>query len=133
MSELEEIRKRKLEGLKKNIVRVKNPSIGPVHVTDATFDSFVRENSICVVDFWAEWCYPCRMLSPIIDEIAKEYAGKASFGKLNVDENPETPKRFGISGIPTLLIFKDGQLTGKIVGAVPKQRIEAELHKLAGI
>lgn len=133
MSELEEIRKRKLEELKKNIGGAKKPSSGPVHLTDATFDSFIRENSISVVDFWAEWCYPCRMLSPIIDEISNEYAGRVSFGKLNVDENPETPKRFGISGIPTLLIFKNGQLVGKMVGAAPKQRIEAELHKIAGV
>ena len=93
----------------------------PVDITDKNFDSFITANRLAVVDFWADWCAPCRAIAPIVKELAREYAGKVVFGKLNVDENPETPTRFGIMGIPTLMIFKNGRPVDTIVGAVPKR------------
>ena len=89
--------------------------------TDKTFASEVLNSSTPVlVDFWAPWCGPCRQLSPIIDEIAKELAGKIEVYKCNVDDNPETPSKFGVRGIPSLMIFKDGKLVDSKVGALPK-------------
>jgi len=89
--------------------------------TDKTFASEVLNSSIPVlVDFWAPWCGPCRQLSPIIDEIAKELAGKIEVYKCNVDDNPETPSKFGVRGIPSLMIFKDGKLFDSKVGALPR-------------
>ena len=89
--------------------------------TDKTFASEVLNSSIPVlVDFWAPWCGPCRQLSPIIDEIAKELAGKIEVYKCNVDDNPETPSKFGVRGIPSLMIFKDGKLVDSKVGALPR-------------
>ena len=82
-----------------------------------------------VIDCWAAWCGPCRMVAPIIDELSKDYAGKVVFGKLNVDENPKTAMRFDIMSIPTLLIMKNGEEVDRIIGAVPKQSMEAKLRK----
>lgn len=80
-----------------------------------------------LVDFWAEWCGPCRMVGPIVDELATEYDGKAVIGKLNVDENPEIAETFGIRSIPTMLVFKGGEIVDKIVGAVPKNTISGKI------
>ena len=99
----------------------------PVEVTDLDFDEQVRRYSLVVVDFWAEWCAPCRAIAPIIKQLAHEYAGKAVFLKLNVDENPRTAARFGIMSIPTLMIFKGGKPVDAIIGAVPKKVIESKL------
>ncbi len=101
----------------------------PVKVTDSDFDSFVSHHSLILVDCWAPWCGPCRLVSPVIDGLAKEYTGKVAFGKLNTDENPQTSGRYGIMAIPTLLIFKNGKQVDQIVGAVPKARIEETLRK----
>ncbi len=91
------------------------------HVTDANFDQEVIKSSIPVlIDFWAPWCGPCKAIAPIVDELAKDYAGKLKVVKINVDDNPETPARYGVRGIPNLLIIKDGQVKEQIVGAVPK-------------
>ncbi len=91
------------------------------HVTDANFDQEVIRSSIPVlIDFWAPWCGPCKAIAPIVDELAKDYAGKLKVVKINVDDNPETPARYGVRGIPNLLIIKDGQVKEQIVGAVPK-------------
>ena len=102
----------------------------PVELTDESFERFIREHELVVVDFWAPWCFPCRMIAPVIEELARDYAGRVAFGKLNVDENPLTPVRFGITGIPTLLFFKRGRLVDRIIGAVPRELIEARLRKL---
>ena len=102
----------------------------PVEVTDATFDQFVKEHPKVVVDCWAAWCAPCRMLSPIIDELSEERAD-TSFAKLDVDHNRTIPMRYGIMSIPTLLYFKDGVLVDKTLGALPKAAIEARLARLA--
>lgn len=100
-----------------------------VEVTDATFDDeVVNSDTPVVVDFWAEWCGPCKMIAPIVEELAGEYEGKVKFTKMDVDSNPKTPMQFGIRGIPTLLIFNEGKAVGQIVGALPKtmlkQRVE---------
>ena len=94
-------------------------------VTDATFDQDVlKANGPVVVDFWAEWCGPCRMISPALEEISSSLGGKVKIVKLNVDENPATTTKYGIMSIPTLMLFKDGQLASRQVGAAPKQKLE---------
>ncbi len=103
----------------------------PVILTDANFKSQVLSASLPVlVDCWAPWCGPCRMVGPIVDELAREFAGRALVGKLNVDENPVTSQGYGIQSIPTLLIFKGGKVVDKIVGAAPKQQIMARLQRV---
>jgi len=101
-------------------------------VTDRDFQAEVIEASKTqpvMVDFWAEWCRPCHMLAPTVDEIAREFSGKLKVLKLNVDENMEAPGRFNIRGIPTLLVFKDGQVVEQVVGAVPKDQVEKVLQR----
>jgi thioredoxin 1 len=102
-----------------------------LHVTDNNFDQEVLHSNIpVVVDFWAEWCGPCRMISPIVEELGKQYEGKVKVVKLNVDENPNSAIRFGIRNIPTILFFKNGQVVDKQVGAVPKRILEEKLLRL---
>jgi len=96
--------------------------------TDSNFDTEIQ-SGVTLVDFWAEWCGPCRRLAPTVDALATEYDGRASVGKMNVDENPNVPGRFMIRGIPTLLIFKNGQLADQIVGLVPKDEIARKLDQ----
>ena len=99
--------------------------------TDQNFSSDVLKSKIPVlVDFWAEWCGPCRMLGPIVEKIAKDYAGKIKVGKMNVDENPDTPGSLGIQGIPTIMIFKNGEMVKRIVGFQPEDRIKGEIDSV---
>jgi len=96
------------------------------HVTDATFKSEVLESSLPVlVDYWAEWCGPCKMVAPILDDIAKDYAGKLKVAKLNIDDNQKTPGEFGVRGIPTLMLFKGGNVEATKVGALSKSQLAA--------
>lgn len=96
-------------------------------LTDATFDSFIESNSVVLVDCWAPWCRPCRMLTPVIEELAEELKGKVAIGKLNTDENQGIAMRFNINAIPTMLIFKDGVMKEPLVGLMPKESIRDHL------
>ncbi|MCC5942340.1 MAG: thioredoxin [Balneolaceae bacterium] len=99
-----------------------------VEFTDSNFSEEVEKSSTPVlVDFWAEWCGPCRMVGPIVDELAGEYDGKVKVGKVNVDHNPEVSVKYGIRSIPALMIFKDGEVVDQIIGAVPKTHIKKQL------
>jgi len=104
---------------------------GPIALSDATFPAEVRKPGAILVDFWAEWCGPCHRVAPVLEEVARARADRLRLGKMNVDENPATPSRFGITSIPTMLLFKDGKLVDGIVGAVPKAEIEALLDRWA--
>jgi len=98
--------------------------------TDANFDREVLQSDIPVlVDFWATWCAPCKAIAPLIDTMAENFAGKLKVGKVNVDENPATPGKYGVRGIPTLIIFKGGAVVDQLVGAVPKSQLEAMIAK----
>jgi thioredoxin 1 len=97
-----------------------------VHVTDDNFESEVLKSSEPVlVDYWADWCGPCKMIAPVLDEIADEYRGRVKVAKLNIDDNPNTPPRYGIRGIPTLMLFKNGEVEATKVGAVSKSQLTA--------
>ena len=102
-----------------------------IELTDANFNETINSDKPVLVDFWAEWCGPCKMIGPLVEELAGDYEGKAVVGKLNVDENPETTARFGVRSIPTLLVFKNGQIVDKQIGAVPKsvlaQKLQAQI------
>ena len=100
------------------------------HVTDATFDADVlKADKPVLVDYWAEWCGPCKMIAPILDEVASAYQGKLTVAKMNVDENAKTPAKYGIRAIPTLIVFKGGQVVEQITGAVSRSIIENALKK----
>lgn len=104
-----------------------------VQVTDANFDESVVNSDIPVVlDFWAPWCGPCRMMEPVLEEVAAEWGGKITVGKVNVDENPATATKYDILSIPTLLVFSGGQVVKKLVGAMPKKRLAEELAPWVG-
>jgi len=126
--ELEKIRFKKLE----EIMHIKHggsssQKIGVIEVFDQNFANIVSKQGVVVIDCWAAWCAPCRMISPVIDDLAKEYAGKILFGKLNVDDNKEVPLNYQIMSVPTILVFKNGILVDRIVGAMPKRLLEARI------
>lgn len=104
-----------------------------IKLTDETFDEIVVQAELpTMVDFWAEWCGPCKAIAPVVEALADEYAGKVQVGKLNVDENPKVASRYSIRGIPTLLIFRNGEVQEQIVGAQPKKAIKQSLDKVVG-
>ena len=103
----------------------------PAEVSDGDFAQEVIKSDIPVlVDFWAPWCGPCKMVAPIVEELAKEFSGRVKFAKINVDENPVTPPAYGIRAIPTLILFKGGEVVEKIVGLLPKDQLKAKLEKV---
>ena len=132
IDELDEIRRKKLEEysnkyLKGEINMEKNLPNTPIRVTDADITQTIKKYKMIVVDCWAPWCGPCRMIGPVIEELAKEMQGKIVFGKLNVDENQMTSMKYNIMSIPTLLVFKDGTLVDRIVGALPKDMLKQKI------
>lgn len=133
MDELEEIKRKKMEKMMNDMNKPKGPAIElpdkPIVVTDATIDAASSQYPILILDCWAEWCGPCRMIAPVLEEMARELKGKAVFGKLNVDENMQTANKYRISAIPTLLIFKNGKLLDKLVGAYPKATLAGKIQK----
>ena len=127
--ELRRIKERKMRELLKEFGERKAMNGEVIHITDSNFSKVVGKNSLVLVDFFADWCMPCRMMAPIVEELAKEYAGKVLVGKINVDENPATADQFQVFSIPTLVIMKSGEEVDRIVGFVPKSQIEARLKK----
>ena len=140
--ELKRIRERKLRRLKRqsagreaegNDQEPVKPSLDePVELTDDTFLETVAKHPNVIVDCWAPWCGPCRLVSPIIEELARDYAGKILFGKLNVDENQTVATQYRIMSIPTLLVFKNSKLVDQIVGAMPKKMLEERIRRTLG-
>ena len=131
--ELQRIREKRMkeimEAKKMNNINNSDWPDEPITVTDADFDELVKKYPFIVIDCWAPWCGPCRMVSPVIEELAKDYTGKIVFGKLNTDENTETAMKFNIMSIPTMLIFKNGELIDRPVGAMPKPLMEESITK----
>ena len=129
--ELERIRQRKLkEMMERRESKPARPvTDSPIEITDSNFNEIVKKDALVVVDCWAAWCGPCRMIGPIIEELAKDYAGKILFGKLNVDSNRKVPLEYQIMSIPTILVFKDGELVDRIMGAMPKRLLEEKITK----
>jgi thioredoxin 1 len=125
--EIERIKKAKIRAMLERAQNQKSTS-KPILLTDSNFHSEIAKHKLIVVDFWAPWCGPCRMVGPIIEELAAEYTGKVAFGKLNVDENAMVPSSFGVRGIPTLIIFKGGKIVDTLVGACSKSHIESKFR-----
>ena len=129
--ELERIKRTKLQEMMGRVAREKKEKTAlskPVEVTDTTFKRVIQSHPLVVVDCWAPWCGPCHIVAPLIEEMARDYAGRILFGKLNVDENREVAMQYQIMGIPTLLVFKDGKLVDRIVGAMPRQVLEPKIN-----
>jgi thioredoxin 1 len=129
--ELEKLRQAKLLEMLKKSKSFEDEALmnKPIEVTDATFNETVQSHSLVVIDCWAAWCGPCRMIAPIIEELAREYAGKVVFGKLYVDKNLAVSMQYQIMRIPTLMVFSHGKLLDKITGALPKPVLEARITR----
>lgn len=134
--EIERLKERKMREMEEDMKAMKAGGAEgegmidrPLIMDDASFVETVRKYPLIIVDCWAAWCGPCKMVAPVIEELAKEYAGKVVFGKLNVDENPKIASEFGIMAIPTLFIFKNGEPVDVIQGAMPKPYFEAKLKE----
>ncbi len=130
--ELEAIRARRLAQLKEQLVNAPQtapPPAGPVALKDATFWDVIGKARVALVDFWAPWCGPCHAVAPIVEALAKDYAGRLTVGKVNVDECPQTAGEFGVTSIPTLAIFREGKLVDAIVGAVQRPYLEKSVQR----
>lgn len=126
--ELEMIKHRKLRQLMRRTFEGQKPVVDkPIEVTDSNFIEVTQSHPLVVIDCWAPWCAPCRMITPIIEDMARDYAGKIVFGKLNVDENQVTAMQYQVMSIPTLLVFKNGKLVDRIIGAMPRQLLEPRI------
>jgi thioredoxin 1 len=127
--ELEKIRKRKLKELQELMNKSPLPNT-PIDLTDQDIEQAIKEYPKLVVDCWAVWCGPCRIVGPTIEALAAEKGGEIVFGKLDIDQNGQSAVKYTISAVPTMLVFKDGQLAGRIIGALPKPQIEAKLNEI---
>jgi thioredoxin 1 len=129
--ELEAIKQRKMAELQKAVAAkaMMSALTEPVILTDSNFKIEIAKYPVMLVDFWAPWCGPCRIVSPIIEQLAREYSGKVAFGKVNVDENQMISASFGIQSIPTMMVFKNGKAVDVMVGALPKAQIEMKLKQ----
>ncbi len=134
-AELEQIRRKMMEDISRRMKGSANAEQSsavpraPTELNDASFDIFVTANKIAFVDFWAPWCGPCRMVAPVVEKLASELAGRVSFGKLNVDENPVKSAQYSVMSIPTMMIFHNGMAADRIVGAVPRAEILSRLGR----
>ena len=131
-NELEQIRLRKIQSMLEQAVSKKAVDSHPINVTDENFQNTLKAHELLVVDFWAPWCGPCQMVGPIIEQLTAEYAGRVTFGKMNVDENQTVPSDFGVMSIPTIVVFHQGKAVKTIVGAYPKAHIEAAFKSYLG-
>lgn len=127
MSEIEEIKAKKMKELIEKLSK-KNP-LRVIEISDENFSAIIEQYPFVIVDFWAPWCMPCRMLAPVIEALARDYEGRVLFGKLNTDENINTALKFGINAIPTLLFFKDGKLIDRVTGALSRELLEARIKR----
>ncbi|MGD1005262.1 MAG: thioredoxin [Methanoregulaceae archaeon] len=128
--ELAKIREKKMQELRDRFTPTKKPAqhhANVIVIDEAHFVKIVRENPHLVIDFWAEWCGPCRRVAPIVEELAQEFTGKVTFGKCNTDENQRIAMQFGISAIPTMLFFANGQMVDRLIGALPKEMIHSKI------
>jgi thioredoxin 1 len=131
-NDLEQIKLKKIQAMLNQAEQAKQVNTHPLTITDSNFESTIKANPLVVVDFWAPWCGPCRMVGPVIEQLAAEYAGKVTFAKMNVDENQVVPSSFSVMSIPTIVVFKNGQAVQRIVGAYPKTDIEATFKRYIG-
>jgi thioredoxin 1 len=136
--ELAKIREKKLQELRDRFDPAKQPAAVPVHATvmpieERRFAQIVREHPFVVIDFWAEWCGPCRRVAPVVEELAQEFAGKVAFFKCDTDHNQRLAMQFGISAIPCLLFFSHGQMVDRVIGALPKETIRAKVVRNFGV
>ena len=128
MDDLGKIKEKKLKEMMGQKKPESKNNDRPVDGSDENFDNVINSHPLVMVDFWAEWCGPCKIVSPIIETLAKEYVGKILFLKINVDKCPNVASKFGIMSIPTLMIFKEGKVVDQIVGAVPKTLLESKIQ-----
>lgn len=131
MDELERIRQKKIREMMEGTKAEGSEEYPgePLEVTDASFSQVIQKYPLVVVDCWAAWCAPCRMIAPVVEELARDYKGKIVFGKLDVDSNSATAMQYGIMSIPTLLVFKNGQLVEKLIGAMPRGSLETRITR----
>jgi thioredoxin 1 len=130
MYKLREIHRKKMSELGPKGQESKPVIDRPIEVTDGNFDEVVKEHPAIVIDFWAPWCMPCLALAPVVEKIAREYAGKVVFGKLNVDENRDTVTKFEVTAVPTLLFFRNGERVDRVLGVVTHKVLEQRVKKL---
>lgn len=128
--ELEQIRAKKMEEMKQRITPPVNEPEGILHLTQENFAASVRNHPNLVVDFWAPWCGPCRMMTPVLEDLSKKFAGKVRFAKCNTDENQQIAYQFGISAIPMLFFYQDEKLVHQVTGAVPAQQLEMQIRSI---